>query len=186
MQTEGSNQAWFWKKKRGWGWWGQERREKTFNFKPSILQNNKTTLVPHGKFYSFILLFYFSWCHSAWLLLNNCRLSTVHSFLPRSDWLGQDKEQIVLKKMKVVSHEDWRKWMEVPGPVGNAFRKHIQTTDPEAIVEDGFARPGLVRDASTYSYFLLSIALAVQSSSISLFSWCYIHIQDETAEQWLG
>lgn len=38
--------------------------------------------------------------------------------------------------------------MEVLGPVGNAFRNHIQATDPEAVAEDGFARPGLVRDAS--------------------------------------
>lgn len=38
--------------------------------------------------------------------------------------------------------------MEVLGLVESACRNHIQATEPEAVVQDGYARPGLVRDAS--------------------------------------
>lgn len=38
--------------------------------------------------------------------------------------------------------------MEVLGLVESACRNHIQATEPEVVVEDGYARPSLVRDAS--------------------------------------
>lgn len=38
--------------------------------------------------------------------------------------------------------------MEVLGLVESAYRNHIQTTEPEVVVEDGCTRPGLVRAAS--------------------------------------
>lgn len=38
--------------------------------------------------------------------------------------------------------------MKVLGLVESACRNHIQATEPEAVVEDGYTRPSLVRDAS--------------------------------------
>ena len=38
--------------------------------------------------------------------------------------------------------------MEVLGLIESACRNHTQATEPEVVVEDGYTRPGLVRDAS--------------------------------------